>query len=152
MTQRDIRKRFDEIVAFSEVEQFLDTPVKRYSSGMYVRLAFAVAAHLEPGSWDLLEALQPDPTRTDALTWITSYDTLYNTPGVPLVDFKPIGKSGRDPRMLFSWYSADLCTDLAFTGLAPEQRGTRAWARGPMRDILSSRSCGFRPASIAGCI
>jgi lipopolysaccharide transport system ATP-binding protein len=48
MTQRDIRKRFDEIVAFSEVEQFLDTPVKRYSSGMYVRLAFAVAAHLEP--------------------------------------------------------------------------------------------------------
>lgn len=48
MTRTDIRKRFDEIVAFSEVEQFLDTPVKRYSSGMYVRLAFAVAAHLEP--------------------------------------------------------------------------------------------------------
>lgn len=48
MSQADIRKRFDEIVAFSEVEQFLDTPVKRYSSGMYVRLAFAVAAHLEP--------------------------------------------------------------------------------------------------------
>ena len=42
------RRKFDEIVAFSEVEQFLDTPVKRYSSGMYVRLAFAVAAHLEP--------------------------------------------------------------------------------------------------------
>lgn len=48
MTRADIRKRFDEIVAFSEVERFLDTPVKRYSSGMYVRLAFAVAAHLEP--------------------------------------------------------------------------------------------------------
>jgi len=48
MTQREIRKKFDEIVAFAEVEQFLDTPVKRYSSGMYVRLAFAVAAHLEP--------------------------------------------------------------------------------------------------------
>ncbi len=48
MTQREIRKRFDEIVAFAEVEQFLDTPVKRYSSGMYVRLAFAVAAHLDP--------------------------------------------------------------------------------------------------------
>jgi len=44
----DIRRRFDEIVAFSEIEQFLDTPVKRYSSGMYVRLAFAVAAHLDP--------------------------------------------------------------------------------------------------------
>ena len=48
MSRADIRKRFDEIVAFSEVERFLDTPVKRYSSGMYVRLAFAVAAHMEP--------------------------------------------------------------------------------------------------------
>jgi lipopolysaccharide transport system ATP-binding protein len=48
MTRVEIRKKFDEIVAFAEVEKFLDTPVKRYSSGMYVRLAFAVAAHLEP--------------------------------------------------------------------------------------------------------
>ena len=48
MTKREIKAKFDEIVAFAEVEKFLDTPVKRYSSGMYVRLAFAVAAHLEP--------------------------------------------------------------------------------------------------------
>jgi len=48
MTRAEIRGKFDEIVAFAEVEKFLDTPVKRYSSGMYVRLAFAVAAHLEP--------------------------------------------------------------------------------------------------------
>lgn len=48
MTRSEIRKKFDEIVDFSGVEQFLETPVKRYSSGMYVRLAFAVAAHLEP--------------------------------------------------------------------------------------------------------
>jgi len=48
MSRRDIQARFDEIVAFAEVEQFLDTPVKRYSSGMYMRLAFAVAAHMEP--------------------------------------------------------------------------------------------------------
>jgi lipopolysaccharide transport system ATP-binding protein len=48
MTRREIERKFDEIVAFSEVERFLDTPVKRYSSGMYVRLAFAVAAHLQP--------------------------------------------------------------------------------------------------------
>ena len=48
MTRREIKAKFDEIVAFAEVERFLDTPVKRYSSGMYVRLAFAVAAHLEP--------------------------------------------------------------------------------------------------------
>src|ERR1700723_22788 len=48
MTKKEIKGRFDEIVAFAEIEKFLDTPVKRYSSGMYVRLAFAVAAHLEP--------------------------------------------------------------------------------------------------------
>ena len=48
MGRSEIKQKFDEIVAFAEVEKFLDTPVKRYSSGMYVRLAFAVAAHLEP--------------------------------------------------------------------------------------------------------
>ncbi|MBS3026841.1 MAG: ABC transporter ATP-binding protein [Dolichospermum sp. DET50] len=48
MSKAEITRNFDEIVAFAEVEKFLDTPVKRYSSGMYVRLAFAVAAHLEP--------------------------------------------------------------------------------------------------------
>ncbi|MBI5450852.1 MAG: ABC transporter ATP-binding protein [Gammaproteobacteria bacterium] len=48
MRRNEIKRKFDEIVAFAEVEKFLDTPVKRYSSGMYVRLAFSVAAHLEP--------------------------------------------------------------------------------------------------------
>lgn len=48
MSRKEIKAKFDEIVAFAEVDQFIDTPVKRYSSGMYVRLAFAVAAHLEP--------------------------------------------------------------------------------------------------------
>jgi len=48
MSRDEIKKKFDEIVAFAEIEKFLDTPVKRYSSGMYVRLAFAIAAHLEP--------------------------------------------------------------------------------------------------------
>jgi lipopolysaccharide transport system ATP-binding protein len=48
MTRTEIKRKFDEIVDFAEVEKFLDTPVKRYSSGMYVRLAFAVAAHLDP--------------------------------------------------------------------------------------------------------
>jgi len=48
MTQREIRQKFDEIVAFAEVERFIDTPIKRYSSGMSVRLAFSVAAHFEP--------------------------------------------------------------------------------------------------------
>ena len=48
MRKAEIRRKFDEIVDFSGVERYIDTPVKRYSSGMYVRLAFAVAAHLEP--------------------------------------------------------------------------------------------------------
>ncbi|HKV42336.1 MAG TPA: ABC transporter ATP-binding protein [Blastocatellia bacterium] len=48
MSKAEIKRKFDEIIAFAEIERFLDTPVKRYSSGMYVRLAFAVAAHLEP--------------------------------------------------------------------------------------------------------
>ncbi len=48
MARAEIKRKFDEIVAFAEVEKFLDTPVKRFSSGMYMRLAFAVAAHLEP--------------------------------------------------------------------------------------------------------
>ncbi|RMG73459.1 MAG: ABC transporter ATP-binding protein, partial [Chloroflexi bacterium] len=48
MKRAEIKKKFDEIVAFAEVEKFIDTPVKRYSSGMYTRLAFSVAAHLDP--------------------------------------------------------------------------------------------------------
>src|SRR5262249_45344596 len=83
--------------------------------------------------WNLLEALQPDPTRPDALTWITSYDTIYNVAGVPLFDLKKIGRSGSDPRMLFSWYSADVCTDAAFADLPPEQRANpsmSSWAEG----------------------
>jgi lipopolysaccharide transport system ATP-binding protein len=57
MTRREIAGRFDRIVAFSEIERFIDTPVKRYSSGMYVRLAFAVAAHLEPEIFVIDEVL-----------------------------------------------------------------------------------------------
>ncbi len=57
MTRGEIRRRFDDIVAFAEVEKFLDTPVKRYSSGMYVRLAFSVAAHVDPDILILDEVL-----------------------------------------------------------------------------------------------
>jgi hypothetical protein len=84
-------------------------------------------------TWDLLEALQPDPTRRDALTWITSYDTIYNTVGTPLYDLKVIGRAGDDPRMLFSWYSGDLCTDPRFADLEPELRANpsvRSWPEG----------------------
>lgn len=84
-------------------------------------------------NYDLLEALAPDPTRTQCLTWITSYDTIFNTPGVPLFDLKQIGFAGSDPRMLFSWYSGDRCTDPAFADLPPEQRANpsmASWAEG----------------------
>ena len=81
--------------------------------------------------YDLFEALAPDPTRTDTLTWISSYDTIYNAPGIPLFDFKKIGIEGSDPRMVFSWYSADHCTDPAFAELAPELRANPSMASWP---------------------
>lgn len=71
---------------------------------------------------DILEALAPDPTRADALMWVTSYDTIFNSPGIPLFDLKKMGKEGSDPRMLFSWYSGDYCTDPDFADLEPELR------------------------------
>jgi hypothetical protein len=84
-------------------------------------------------TWDLFEALQPDPTRPDALQWVTSYASIYNTPGAPLHDLMAIGKAGTDPRMLFSWYSGDLCTDPAFAELEPELRANpsiNSWPEG----------------------
>ncbi|RUV59644.1 hypothetical protein EOA85_11145 [Mesorhizobium sp. M5C.F.Ca.IN.020.29.1.1] len=85
-------------------------------------------------NWDIFEALAPDPTRADALQWITSYDTIYSSPGVPLYDMKQLGKAGGDPRMLFSWYSGELCTDEAFADLPQEQRANpsmESWPEGP---------------------
>jgi hypothetical protein len=83
--------------------------------------------------YDLFEALAPDPTRHDTLTWITSYDTIYDSAGIPLHDFKQIGFAGTDPKMLFSWYSGDKCTDPDFADLPPEQRANpsmASWAEG----------------------
>jgi hypothetical protein len=71
-------------------------------------------------TWDILEAMQLDPTRTDAMQWITSYASIYHRPGVPLFDLLATGKKGVDPRMFFSWYAADYVTDPAFENLSPE--------------------------------
>ena len=79
--------------------------------------------------WGLFEALAPDPTRPDALTWIASYDTIWSTPGVPLFDLKRMAAT--DPRMLFSWYSADLCTDPDFAELPSEERANPSMASWP---------------------
>jgi phage terminase large subunit-like protein len=72
--------------------------------------------------WGLLESLQLDPTRSDALMYITSYASIYHRPGIPLFDLFAAGKRGDDPRMYFSWYAADYVTDSAFENLSPEQR------------------------------
>jgi hypothetical protein len=84
-------------------------------------------------SYDLIEALSPDPHRPDALRWIATYDGLFTTRGIPLVDFKMAAKAGDDPRMLASWYSGDWCTDPNFADLAPEQRANpsmESWPQG----------------------
>jgi hypothetical protein len=73
-------------------------------------------------NWDIFEALAPDPTRLDALTWITSYASIYNSPGNPLFDLITQGRCGEDPRMYFSWYSADYCTDPDYADAEPEAR------------------------------
>ena len=78
--------------------------------------------------WDLLEALAPDPTRHDAQTWITSYASVHHRPGAPLFDLLQQAKAGADPRMLFSWYAADYCTDPEFADRSPEQRANPSMA------------------------
>ncbi len=72
MTRAEIKRKFDEIVAFAEVEKFLDTPVKRYSSGMYVRLAFAVAAHLEPEILVVDEVLAVGDVWSTCTSWYST--------------------------------------------------------------------------------
>jgi len=79
-------------------------------------------------NYDLLEALSPDPHRTDYFILIATYASIYNTAGYPLFDYFQRGKSGADPRMHFSWYSADVCTDEAMHGLSGELRANPSMA------------------------
>lgn len=73
-------------------------------------------------TWDILEAMQPDPHRADAQVWITSYASVFHRPGVPLFDLMQGGWTGRDPRMLFSWFGGDRTTDPEFADCPPEER------------------------------
>ncbi len=73
-------------------------------------------------NWDLVEAMQLDPTRPDALMWITSYASIYHRPGIPLFDLLAMGKKGTDPRMYFSWYAADYVTDSTLENASPEDK------------------------------
>ena len=81
-------------------------------------------------NYDVFEALSPDPTRLDVLTWITSYAGIRHAPGIPLYDLLRIGKAGDDPRMYFTWYAADYTTDPALAGddVTPEQRANPSMA------------------------
>ena len=79
-------------------------------------------------NWDLLEALAPDPTRADAQTWIATYASLHHKQGAPLFDLLKVARANADPRMLFSWFAADYCTDPAFADLPPEQRANPSMA------------------------
>jgi hypothetical protein len=88
---------------------------------------------------DLFEALSPDPTRPDALTWITSYAGIRHAPGVPLYDFMQAGKAGTDPRMYFSWYGGDFTTDPAFADLPAEQRANPSIGSWADRDYLEQQ-------------
>lgn len=88
---------------------------------------------------DLFEALAPDPTRTDALVWITSYAGIRHAPGIPLYDFMQTGKRGDDERMFFSWYGADFSTDSAFADASPEQRANPSIASWGDTDYLAQQ-------------
>lgn len=93
-------------------------------------------------SHDLFEALAPDPTRQDAMIWVTSYAGIRHAPGIPLYDMMSAGKRGSDPRMYFSWYGGDYTTDTAAAELPPEQRAnpsSAAWGNDGYLDQQRSR-------------
>lgn len=90
-------------------------------------------------SHDLFEALAPDPTRPDALIWITSYAGIRHAPGIPLYDFMQAGKRGDDERMLFSWYGGDFTTDPVLVDSEPERRANPSMASWGGGDYLAQQ-------------
>lgn len=83
-------------------------------------------------TWDILEAMQLDPTRPDAMLWLTSYASIFHKPGVPLFDLIASGKKSTDPRMFFSWYAADHVTDPDLADASPEDKANPS--RGSWQD------------------
>jgi len=90
-------------------------------------------------SHDLFEALAPDPSRPDALIWITSYAGIRHAPGIPLYDFMLAGKRGDDERMFFSWYGGDYTTDVTLADASPEQRANPSMASWGNSDYLDQQ-------------
>jgi hypothetical protein len=90
-------------------------------------------------SHDLFEALAPDPTRPDALVWVTSYAGIRHAPGIPLYDFMQAGRRGGDPRLLFSWYGGDFSTDASLSDAEPEQRANPSMVSWGNDDYLAQQ-------------
>jgi hypothetical protein len=89
--------------------------------------------------WNLMEALALDPTRPDSQQWVTSYASIFHRPGVPLFDLTQQGRAGTDPRMFFSWYAADHCTDADFADADPETRANPSRASWQDPDYLDQQ-------------
>jgi hypothetical protein len=89
--------------------------------------------------YGILEAMQLDPHRPDAMMWIESYDSLFHRAGAPLYDLVQRGFAGKDPRMLFSWYSANRCTDPNFADLPPEERENPSMKSWGIADYLEQQ-------------
>jgi lipopolysaccharide transport system ATP-binding protein len=127
MSREEIRRKFDEIAAFAGVERFLDTPVKRYSSGMYVRLAFAVAAHLEP------EILLVDEV-------LSVGDLAFQKKCLAKV--RSIARSGRT--IFFVSHNIGSVLEICNTGILLENG--RLTANGPVRDVVARYYAGLNDA------
>jgi hypothetical protein len=101
--------------------------------------------------WDIFEALAPDPTRLDALTWITSYASIYNSPGAPLFDLMAQGKQAEDARMFFSWYSSEFCTDSDYAEAEPEARANPSMSSWGTQATSRSNGDASPPTSSVAC-
>lgn len=129
MTRQEIRRKFDEIIAFSEIERFLDTPVKRFSSGMHMRLGFAIAAHLDP------ELLIVDEV-------LAVGDRLFKEKCLNKMD--ELGRSGRT--IIFVSHDIGSMLTLCTTGLYLE--GGEVKAHGPIAECVNSYLKQCRPQGL----
>jgi hypothetical protein len=124
LLQAELDVRVKEVIRLDGKGTFKILPAKDIAGAHGKQYLFAGFDEIHGyKNFDLFEALAMDPTRRDCLQWITSYDTIFSSKKVPLAVLKAAGKSGKDPRMYFSWYSADFCTDPEAAKLpTPEER------------------------------
>ena len=158
MINSEIQQKFDEIVAFAEIEKFIDTPVKRYSSGMYVRLAFAVAAHLEPEILVIDEVLAVGDTAFQkkclgkigdvAQEGRTVLFVSHNIPAVQrlcktayLIEEGRIVKSGEAASVAEAYYQSFGNRDIQFVEMRDVPEGTVRYTNWHIKDSGDRHSC-----------